>query len=626
MSAKTYERIPIAATSLMPRIGGHGGGGGHQHAKERPRQARRTILRVWSYLSRQKSSLILAAFMVAGIVALDLTGPILVGRVIDHYIVPRDLAGLWRVLLLMAAVYASSLMLNLLQSYVMVGAAQRAIRDIRADLFGKLQRLPLDFFDRRIHGELMARLTSDVESINQVLSNSVTQIVTGILSTVGVGVAMFVINPWMAGACVLVVGGLTILSNRWLATRIYEHYRVQQSAVGHLYGYVEEVIGGQRVIKAYGQEKVTEDTFREVNHNYRDAATRAQALSSLTPPIMNTVNNIALTLVGGIGGFLAIHGLTTVGTIATFVNYTRQFGRPLNEIANLYNQLQSALAGAERVFEIIDETPEVDAPRLTEVPRFLGDVVFDDVTFSYIQGKPVLKHIHLHASAGQTIALIGPTGAGKTTIINLLTRFYELEGGKILVDGIDLRDLPKESLRRQLGIVLQDTFLFSGSIRDNIRYGRLDATDQEVLDAARLANADTFIHRMPLGYDTLLAERGSNLSHGQRQMLAIARAILANPAILILDEATSSVDTRTEKHIQQAMLRLMNGRTSFVIAHRLSTIRGADQILVINNGEIQERGTHTELLALRGIYWRLSSRQQAAASHRGENRASLLAS
>jgi ATP-binding cassette subfamily B protein len=301
-----------------------------------------------------------------------------------------------------------------------------------------------------------------------------------------------------------------------------------------------------------------------------------------------------------------------VGTIATFINYTRQFGRPLNEIANLYNQLQSAMAGAERVFEIIDETPEIDAHKLNTAPRFLGDVVFDDVTFSYRKGTPVLKHIQLHAKVGQTIALIGPTGAGKTTIINLLTRFYELDSGRVLVDGFDLRDLPKEGLRQQLGIVLQDTYLFSATIRENIRYGRLNATDQEVLTAARLANADTFIHRMPHGYDTVLAERGSNLSHGQRQMLAIARAILADPAILILDEATSSVDTRTEKHIQEAMLRLMTGRTSFVIAHRLSTIRGADQIIVINNGEIQERGTHAELFAKRGVYWRLSVRQQRA--------------
>jgi ATP-binding cassette subfamily B protein len=585
---------------------------------------------VWGYLSRQKLSLLLAAFMVAGIVALDLTGPLLLGRAIDRYIVPHNLPGLWHVLLLMALVYAGSLTLNMLQSYVMAGAAQRTIRDIRSDLFAKLQHLPLEFFDRRIHGELMARLTSDVESINQVLSNSVTQIVTGTLSTVGVGIAMFFINPWMAGACVLVVGGLTLASNRFLATRIYERYRKQQAAVGQLYGFVEEVIGGQRVIKAYGQEAATTEQFGHVNHRYRDSGSHAQALSSLTPPIMNTVNNIALTLVAGIGGFLAIRSLTTVGTIATFINYTRQFGRPLNEIANLYNQLQSAMAGAERVFEIIDETPEIDAPKLASIPQFRGDVVFDDVTFSYRKGTPVLKHINLHAKAGQTIALIGPTGAGKTTIINLLTRFYELDSGRVLIDGLDLRDLPKEGLRQQLGIVLQDTYLFSNTIRENIRYGRLNATDQEVLEAARLANADTFIHRMPHGYDTVLAERGSNLSHGQRQMLAIARAILADPAILILDEATSSVDTRTEKHIQEAMLRLMTGRTSFVIAHRLSTIRGADQIIVINNGEIQERGTHTELLAHRGVYWRLSVRQQRSpeelAQTGGLDSAPLLAS
>jgi len=610
----------------MPRIGGHGGGG-HGHSRERPKQARQTLRRVWGYLSRQRTSLILTALIVTGIVLLDLTGPILVGRTIDRYILTRNLSGLWHILPLMALVYASSVSLNMLQSYVMVGAAQRTIRDIRADLFSRLQHLPLEFFDRRAHGELMARLTSDVESINQVLSNSVAQIVTGTLSTIGVGIAMFVINPWMGAACVCVVGGLTLLSNRTLAVRIYERYRLQQSAVGHLYGYLEEVIGGQRVIKAYGQEEAAAARFRQINHQYRDYAVRAQTLSSLTPPIMNTVNNLALTLVAGIGGMLAIRGLTTVGTIATFINYTRQFGRPLNEIANLYNQLQSAMAGAERVFEIMDEPPEVDATDTKEIARFRGDVVFDDVTFSYQRGTPVLKHIHLDVQAGQTIALIGPTGAGKTTIINLLTRFYELDSGHVLIDGADLRTLPKAALRRQLGIVLQDTFLFASTIRENIRYGRLDATDAEVLEAARLANADTFIHRMPQGYDTILAERGGNLSHGQRQMLAIARAILADPAILILDEATSSVDTRTEKHIQEAMRRLMAGRTSFVIAHRLSTIRDSDQIIVLNHGEIQERGTHTELFARRGIYWRLSQRNlREAGTAPAQNSESLLAS
>jgi ATP-binding cassette subfamily B protein len=574
---------------------------------QRPQKTRETLLRVWFYLRRQKIALIVTALMVVGTVGLDLAGPILLAKVIDGHIVTRNANGLTKLLLLMACVYVSTGTLYLLQSYVMAGAAQRTMRDLRADLFDKLQHLPLNFFDRRIQGELMSRLTSDVENINQVLSNSVTQIVSGSLSTVGVAIAMFWVNPTLAAISIFTISLFTILGNRWLAAKTRARFRAQQSALGRLYGFMEETIGGQKVVKAYGQEKAFTAKFDEVNEEFRNAGIRAQTFSGLTNPMMNTIHNTAYAIVAGVGGVLVIYGLTTVGVIAMFISYTRQFGRPLNEIANLYNVLQSAMAGAERVFEIIDETPEVDAHQVEFPQKIRGDVTFEHVSFAYREDVPVLKGISLHARQGQTIALIGPTGAGKTTIVNLLTRFYEIAGGSIQIDGRDIRDIPKVELRRQLGIVLQDTFLFSGTVKENIRYGRLDATDAEVIEAARLANAESFIHRLPQGYDTVLTERGSNFSHGQRQMLAIARAILADPAILILDEATSSVDTRTEKHIQEAMLRLMEGRTSFVIAHRLSTIRGADQILVINRGEITERGTHAELLAQKGFYYRISS-------------------
>ncbi len=594
-------------TAQPPHLLGRTGNGRSPGPVERPQKTVETLLRVWFYLRRQKRSLILTAVMVVGTVCLDLSGPILLGKVIDGHVVTRTADGLVRLLLLMLMVYVSTGTLYLLQSHVMAGAAQRTMRDLRADLFDKLQHLPLNFFDRRIQGELMSRLTSDVENINQVLSNSVTQIVSGTLSTVGVAIAMFTINPLLAAVSVVTISLLTLLGNRWLAAKNRARFRAQQSALGRLYGFMEETIGGLKVVKAYGQEQAFIRQFDEVNEDFRHAGIRAQSFSGLTNPMMNTIHNTAYAIVAGVGGILVIHGMTTVGVIAMFISYTRQFGRPLNEIANLYNVLQSAMAGAERVFEIIDETPEIDARQGEASPKIRGDVVFDQVSFAYRADVPVLKKVSLHARQGETIALIGPTGAGKTTIVNLLTRFYEIAGGTILIDGRDLRHIPKAELRRQLGIVLQDTFLFTGTVRDNIRYGRLDATDDDVIEAARLANADTFIHRLPQGYDTVLTERGSNFSHGQRQMLAIARAILADPAILILDEATSSVDTRTEKHIQEAMLRLMEGRTSFVIAHRLSTIRGADQILVINRGEVTERGTHAELLAQRGFYYRISS-------------------
>jgi len=584
---------------------------------QRPQKTLETLLRVWFYLRRQKLSLILTAAMVVGTVALDLVGPFLLGKVIDGHIVTRNLNGLSQILLLMLLVYFSSGALYLLQSYVMAGVAQRTMRDLRADLFSKLLHLPLNFFDKRIHGELMSRLTSDVENINQVLSNCVAQIVSGSLSTVGVAIAMFFINPRLAVVSVVTISLLTILGNRWLAAKTRVRFRAQQAALGRLYGFMEETISVQKVVKAYGQEKAFTTLFDVVNEDFRHAGIKAQSFSGLTGPMMNTIHNTAYAIVAGVGGLMAIYGMATVGVIAMFISYTRQFGRPMNEIAILYNLLQSAMAGAERVFEVIDETPEVDAHHVERLQTIKGDVCFDRVSFSYQKEVPVLREVSLHARPGETIALIGPTGAGKTTIVNLLTRFYEIDSGTIQIDGRDIRDIPKVELRQQLGIVLQDTFLFSGTVKENIRYGRLDATDEEIVEAARLSNADTFIHLLPLGYDTLLTERGSNFSHGQRQMLAIARAILADPAILILDEATSSVDTRTEKHIQEAMHRLMDGRTSFVIAHRLSTIRGADQILVINHGEVTERGSHAELLAQKGFYWRISSNDRSELQKNG---------
>jgi ATP-binding cassette subfamily B protein len=576
---------------------------------QRARDVRGTVRRLWGYLRRQRGALAATAALVVATSALTVAGPYLLSMAIDRYIIPGDLPGLARISLLMLAVYALTSLLTWLQSYVMVAAAQRTVRDLRADLFDRLQALPLRFFDQRAHGDLMSRLTNDVESVNLVLADGVIQIISGVLGMVGVAGAMLWINPALAAVSIVTTTAMTLLLNGFVAPRTRAGFRRQQAALGALNGLIEETIGGQRVVKAYGREPTVIAQFDAANGELRQAASRAQIIAGFIGPLMNVVGNLSLAIVAGVGGWLALQGLATVGTIAGFITYTRQFGRPLNELATLYSALQSAIAGAERVFAVIDEPAEEDAPPAASPAPIRGEVRFEEVSFAYESGVPVLKNISLHARPGQTVALVGPTGAGKTTIVNLLTRFYEIDSGRITIDGRDIRTIPKDELRRQLGIVLQDTFLFGGTVMENIRYGRLDATDDEVIAAAQLANAEQFIHRLPHGYATPLSERGSNLSQGQRQLLAITRAILADPRILILDEATSSVDTRTEQHIQEAMLRLMAGRTSFVIAHRLSTIRQADQILVIDGGAIVERGTHAGLLARHGFYARLYASQ-----------------
>ncbi len=594
-----------STTQTPPRPGGPGPGGPGAHMmrpKERAKNIRGTLRRLWDYLKRQGWGLAIIVILVSVSSGLGLLGPYLMGKAIDEFILTNDIPGLGRLLLLMLGIYVVGAGINWVEAYLMSAVAQRTVRDLRNDLFAKLQTLSLRFFDQRTHGELMSRLANDVENVSNVLNGSITQLISSVLSLVGVAVMMFVINWRLAMVSIITLPLMMFLSNR-IAKYTRQGFREQQEYLGDLNGIIEETITGQHVVKAYVREQAVIEEFARVNVKLRKAASRAQIFAGTLGPISNFVNNTGFAIVAGAGGWMAVQGMATVGTIAAFINYARQFSMPLNQIAQLYNTIQSAIAGAERVFAILDETPElIDAPDAIPLADIRGDVVFSDVCFGYNPETPVLKHVSLHARRGQTIALVGPTGAGKTTIVNLLTRFYDIDSGSITVDGIDIRHLKMADLRRELGIVLQDTYLFADTVMENIRYGRLDATDDEVIAAAKLANADQFIHRLPEGYQTELSERAGNISQGQRQLLAIARAILADPSILILDEATSSVDTRTEKNIQEAMLRLMEGRTSFVIAHRLSTIRDADAILVINDGEIIERGTHEALLAQQGFY------------------------
>ncbi|GAB4560546.1 MAG: ABC transporter ATP-binding protein [Anaerolineae bacterium] len=572
---------------------------------EKSKNPRGTLVRLWGYLQPQWPTLLAVIVLVLITSGIDLIGPYLMGLAIDQYIAGGDVPGLGRLLLLMVVTYLLAAAGTWWQTYIMAGVAQRAVRDMRQDLFTKLQTLPLRYFDQRTHGEIMSRLTNDIENISNILASSFSQLISSLLGLIGVVVVMFMLNVPLAIVSLLVMP-LTYGLTRIVATRTRRGFRETQRTLGELNGIIEETITGQRVVKAFAREEAVIADFSRVNRRLQKVAWRARIFASFMGPLMNLVNNLGLAIVASAGGWLAVQGLATVGEIAVFVNYSRRLGRPLNQIAQLFNSIQSALAGAERVFEVLDEPPEFGG-ETGDLPleHIEGDVIFDDVCFSYEPGVPVLKHISLHARPGETIALVGPTGAGKTTIANLLTRFYDVDSGTILIDGVDIRRVRKDDLRRKIGLVLQDNFLFADTVMENIRYGRPDASDEEVIEAARLANADSFIRRLPHGYQTELSERGSNLSQGQRQLIAIARAILADPDILILDEATSNVDTRTERHLQEALRRLMKGRTSFVIAHRLSTIRDADQVLVIRNGEIVERGTHESLLAQRGFYYQL---------------------
>ena len=593
------QPTPVRMTGL-PGPGGRGPGG---HSVERASDVRGALRRLTAYLRHERGAIVLVALIATIGTAFALAGPFLMGRAIDQ-LVGRNLATMTRMVLLMLGAYSLSAAAQLLQGLLLAGISQRAMRNLRGELFGHLQTLPLSFFDSRRQGELMSRLTNDMDAISRVLTDNAAQLFTGILTLVGILGIIFVLSPWLALGSMLafpLMIGLVGMVGR----RTRSAFRDYQTRLGGLNAVFEETYSGQRVVLAFGQEQEVLERFDEANQAVRTVGVKAMTLALLVMPMMGILSNLNVAVLCGLGGWLAIKGLVTIGTIAAFITYSRRFAEPLRQLGNLYNQVQAALAGAERIFQLLDTPVEAVDPTAKELPRVHGDVEFDHLSFAYVPDVPVLQDISLHAKPGERIALVGHTGAGKTTLVNLLSRFYEPQEGAIRIDGIDIRSVSRESLRRQLGVVLQQSFLFSESVRENIRYGRLDASDEEVIEAARLACADGFIRRLPHGYDTLLSERGGNLSEGQRQLVTIARAILADPAILILDEATSSVDTRTEVQIQQALQQLMQGRTSFVIAHRLSTIANADQVIVIDNGQVIERGNHATLLAREGVYHRL---------------------
>ena len=598
--------------------GGFGGGrpggfGGHAHMRQvvRPKNFFGTVARLWTFFSGAKRLLPVIFVFVLLSSLLSLLGPYLIGVAVDAIAAESgiDFGLLEIAIAALVAAYAAESLFSFLQGWMMAGLSQRVVAQLRRSLFAKLQKLPLAFFDSRPHGDVMSRLSNDVDNVSVSISQSTAQLMSGSVAVAGSLAMMIFLSPLLTLAT-LITAPLVFVLARSISRRTRALFKEQQTQLGLLNGHIEETITGINIIKAFNHEDKSVEQFEEVNRRLYAAGLRAQIVSGFLMPLLGVIGNLGFTVVAVAGGALAVSGHITVGVIASFIGYSRQFVRPLNEIANTYNMLQAGIAGAERAFEVLDETEEPDdPPHAVPLAEPKGHVEFDNVSFAYREDIPILQNVSFEAAPGSSTALVGPTGAGKTTIVNLLTRFYDPTEGTIRIDGRDIREYTRDSLRRCFGIVLQDTYLFSGTIRDNIKYGKPDATDEEVREAAMLANARDFIERLPDGYDTVLTENGGNLSEGQRQLIAIARVVLAKPAILVLDEATSSIDTRTELHIQSALLELLKERTSFVIAHRLNTIRGADEIMVIDRGRIVEKGNHEELLARQGLYRRMIRHQ-----------------
>ncbi|TQQ84187.1 ABC transporter ATP-binding protein [Peptacetobacter hominis] len=598
-------------------MGGHGAVGA---AGEKANDFKGTMKKLFEYISEYKISIIAVFIFAVGSTIFSIVGPKILGKAttkIFEGLMEKvsgsgggiDFDAIGRILLILVALYIVSAIFSFIQGFIMSGISQKISYKMRNELSEKINRLPMKYFDKRTHGEILSRITNDIDTLSQSLNQSLTQLITSVTTMVGILIMMLSIS-WIMTISALIVIPLSLLSVRMVVKRSQKYFRSQQEFLGHVNGQVEETYGGQSIVRVFNKEKEVTEEFNRLNDRLYDSAWRSQFLSGMMQPIMGFIGNFGYVVVSILGGYLAIRKTIEVGDIQSFIQYVRSFTQPINQLAQVTNMLQSTAAAAERVFEFLEEEEEVQvAENPVPIDSVEGNITFEHVNFGYNENKTIINDFSIDVKKGQKIAIVGPTGAGKTTIVKLLMRFYDVNSGAIKIDGHDIRDFNRNELRKAFGMVLQDTWLFNGSIKENIKYGKLDATDEEITAASKSANVHHFIKTLNDGYNTVLDEEASNISQGQKQLLTIARAILADPKVLILDEATSSVDTRTELLIQKAMDNLMEGRTSFIIAHRLSTIKDADVILVMNEGDIVEHGNHEELLAKGGFYAKLYNSQ-----------------